>query len=59
MGRDFAIKFVLRAEYQDHSLDAEACRVNALKSRLFAKIDFFGEPTLPGQRDSATTFTGS
>lgn len=48
MGRDFAIKFVLRAEYRDHSLDAEACRVNSLESRLVVKIDFFGEPTFAG-----------
>jgi tRNA A-37 threonylcarbamoyl transferase component Bud32 len=58
MGREFAIKFVLRAEYQDHSLDAEACRVNSLESRLVAKIDFFGEPTFAGVDGLGNDFYG-
>jgi Cdc6-like AAA superfamily ATPase/tRNA A-37 threonylcarbamoyl transferase component Bud32 len=45
LGRDFALKFVLRADYGTHSLDAEARRANSLQSRLFARIDFFGEPS--------------
>ncbi len=44
MDKNVCIKFVPRAEYATHSLDAEACRANSLESRLFAKIDFFGEP---------------
>lgn len=46
LGRDFALKFVLRAEYGSYSLDAEARRANSLQSRLFARIEFFGEPRL-------------
>jgi serine/threonine protein kinase len=42
--RPFALKFVLRSDYGTHSLDAEAQRANSLQSRLFAKIDYFGEP---------------
>jgi tRNA A-37 threonylcarbamoyl transferase component Bud32/energy-coupling factor transporter ATP-binding protein EcfA2 len=45
-GRTFAVKFVLKADYGSHSLDAEATRTDSLSSRLFAKIDFFGEPTI-------------
>lgn len=41
---EFAIKFVLRADYATHSLDAEMRRANTLESQLFAKIDYFGEP---------------
>ena len=47
LGRDFALKFVLRQDYETHSLDAETRRANSLQSRLFAKIDFFGEISFP------------
>src|SRR5437773_1671667 len=43
LGRSYAIKFVLRAEYATHSLDAESRRADSLKSALFAKIAFFGQ----------------
>ena len=56
MGRDFAIKFVLQTEYESHSLDIEAHRVNSLESRLFAKIDFFGEPTIGNAGNLGTGF---
>lgn len=46
LDRKVAIKFTLRSDFATHSLDAEARRVNALQSSLFAKIDFFGEPVL-------------
>lgn len=46
LGRLFAIKFVVRDDYASHSLDAEAARVNTLDGRLFARIAFFGEPSL-------------
>lgn len=58
IGRDFAIKFAIRAEYANHSLDAEARRANSLQSRLFAKIDFFGEPTFADAGDLGNSFYG-
>ena len=56
MGRSFAIKFVLQDEYATHSLDTEALRANSLESRLFAKIDFFGEPTFAKDEELGTPF---
>jgi tRNA A-37 threonylcarbamoyl transferase component Bud32/energy-coupling factor transporter ATP-binding protein EcfA2 len=56
IGRVFAIKFVLRAEYASHSLDAEARRANSLESRLFAKVDFFGEPSFAAGGQFGTEF---
>src|SRR5687768_10918470 len=42
--RKWAIKFVLRSDYQRHTLYAEAARVNQLNSPLIARIEFYGEP---------------
>lgn len=43
IGDSFAVKFVPKAEYKTHSLDAEACRANSLPGDFFARISFFGE----------------
>ena len=56
LGRRFALKFVLRSDYRTHSLDAEAQRVNALQSRLFAKIEYFGEPQFTDNMPACDSF---
>lgn len=43
-GRNWAIKFVIKKDYVEHSLDAEIRRVAQLNSDHIAKLHFFGQP---------------
>src|SRR5437899_1255720 len=44
LGRNWAIKFVLRKDYANHSLYIEAARLARLSTSFLARIDFYGEP---------------
>lgn len=45
LDRPYAIKFVLRSDYQRHTLYTEALRVNQLHTHLIAQVIDYGEPT--------------
>ena len=46
LGKNWAIKFVLKKEYVHHSLEAEVRRVAKITTEHLAKIEFYGNPLL-------------